>query len=528
MSKLLRVLHLVLALCLLAGVATFILRAAISLKTNGEIDYGEGIVMWQATNVTDWTRAFHPVEIYPHIVFHYTPLFHLVSKLVNHFTGNLLVAGRLTSILSFVGTCFVGALLTARVLPPGGDRWARFIGALAAGALVFTTPIWYWACLMRVDALAIFLSVCGVALFVLARRRRALGFVAFVFFVAAVYSKQTSLAAPAACFILALIEKPRYALQLAVFSVSLGLGVLLMLHTATDGLFLRHIITYNQNPYILTGLADKLGRHAAPIVAPLFFATIFPFAMLYRRMNEDISRKGTKAQRSSLETRQRFASLRLSRRLLDTVRLILTRSNFERCVLIVGLYFVFAAVLAAATISKVGAFDNYYLEMDVVMCLLVGLFLGWLIRRDSFRPRRLNMVLQMVVIVLFILHTSSNWRQLNWTANAYRHPPVEYSPEVVEYLKRLPDPIYSEDMVVLMQAGKEVPAEPAIISALAMDGKWDETGFVDRIKRGEFSAIVIRNSLQNDQRFSKGVVDAIHARYYQADNIGQFQIYLPR
>jgi hypothetical protein len=30
----------------------------------------------------------------------------------------------------------------------------------------------------------------------------------------------------------------------------------------------------------------------------------------------------------------------------------------------------------------------------------------------------------------------------------------------------LPDPIYSEDMVVLMQAGKEVPAEPAYYTAL--------------------------------------------------------------
>ncbi len=503
MSKLLRVLHLVLALFLLVGVVTFVLRAAISLQTNGEIDYGEGIVMWQAANVTDWTRAFHPVEIYPHIVFHYTPLFHLTTRVVNHFTGNLLVAGRLTSILSLVGICFVGALLTARVLPAGRDRFARLIGSLAAGTLVFTTPIWYWACLMRVDALAIFLSVCGIALFVAARRQRALGFLAFVFFVAAVYTKQTSLAAPAACFILALIEKPRYALQLMVFSVTLGLGVLFMLQTATDGLFLRHIITYNQNPYHLTGLLDKLRRHAAPIVVPLFFATVFPFALLYRRMGRRWGR-------------------------FETIRLMLSRSEFERCVLIAGLYFLFAAVLAVATISKVGAYDNYYLEADVAMCLLSGLFLGWLIRRDSFHRGRKQLVLQMVVIVLFIIHTGSNWHALNWTANAYRNPPVEYSPEVVEFLKRLPDPIYSEDMVVLMQAGKEVPAEPAIISALAMDGKWDETGFVDRIKRGEFRAIVIRNSLQNDQRFSKGVVDAIHERYYQADNIGQFQIYMPR
>jgi hypothetical protein len=209
MLKLLRVLQMVLALFLLFGVAAFIFRAGISLQTPGEIDYGEGIVMWQAANVTNWTRAFHPIEIYPYVVFHYTPLFHLASRFVEWFTGNLLVAGRLTSVLSLVGTCIVAALLTARVLPPGRDRFARLLGPLVAGTLVFATPIWWWATLMRVDTLAIFLSVCGVALFVLARQRRALGFLALAFFVAAVYTKQTSLAAPAACLLLAFVEKPR-------------------------------------------------------------------------------------------------------------------------------------------------------------------------------------------------------------------------------------------------------------------------------------------------------------------------------
>lgn len=502
MPKLLRLLHLALALSLLAGVAAFVFQAGTALKKDGEIDYGEGIVMWQAANVTNWTRAFHPIEEYPHVVFHYTPLFHLASRVVNLFTNDLLVAGRLTSTLSLAGTCLVGVLLTASVLPRGRDRYARWIASLAAGTLIFTTPIWFWSTLMRVDGLAIFLSVCGVALFVLARRRRVLGFVAFVFFVAAVYTKQTSLAAPAACLLLAFVEKRRYAIQLCVFAISLGLAVLFMLHTATDGLFLRHIITYNQNPYILDGLLDKLKVHATPIVAPLFFAIAFPVALLYRRTAQGHGR-------------------------YKTLQLILTRSDFERCVIVVGLYFLIAAALAVATISKLGAYDNYFLEADVAMCLLCGLFLGWLLRRDSFRPRRYYL-LQMIVVVLFLLHALGNWDMLRRMARTYANPPVEYSPEVVQFLKRLPEPVYSEDMVVLMKAGKEVPAEPAIITCLAMDGKWDESGFVGRIARGEFSAIVIRHSLTDGGRFTPGVVNAIHERYYHSDSIGTFKIYRPR
>src|SRR5215211_182264 len=122
MPKLLRLLHLVLVFFLLLGALAFVFQTINSLKTPGEIDYGEGIVMWQAANVTDWTKAFHAIENYPHVVFHYPPLFHLAARAVNLFTRDLLVAGRLTSVLSLVGTCFAGGLLAARVLPQGRDR----------------------------------------------------------------------------------------------------------------------------------------------------------------------------------------------------------------------------------------------------------------------------------------------------------------------------------------------------------------------------------------------------------------------
>jgi hypothetical protein len=496
-------LYIALAIFLAAGAAAFVLQAAAAFKTPAELDYGEGILLWQAANVTNWKKAFHPVEEYPHVVFHYPPLFHLTSRFVAFFTGDLLQAGRLTSILSLAGTCLVGALLTAAVLPPAANRFPRFIGAFTAGTLVFTTPIWFWACLMRVDTLGIFLTVCGVALFVLARWRRALAFLAFACFVAAVYTKQTGLAGPVACFALALVERPRYAVQLLLFAVSLGLGILLMLYTATDGLILRHLITYNQNPYFPEQLFTKLKDHAAMVVAPLFFSLLLPVALLRRRV-----RRATGP--------------------VHMIRLILTRTDFERAVIVIGLYALCAAAIAAATISKVGAYDNYFLEMDIAICLLAGLFLGWFLRRISFRPHRPHLVLQMIVIVIFLVHTFGNWTSLYNRGMAWAHPPFDRSPEVVRFLKDLPGPVYSEDMVILMQAGKEVPAEPAIISALALDGKWDETPFVERIRNGEFGAVVIRYSLTNRHRFSEPIARAIEERYYPIKDFEPFTVYLPK
>lgn len=502
MPKSQRLLYFALTMFLLAGVISFVFQSAFALRTDSEIDYGEGIVLWQAANVTDWRRAFHPVEIYPHIVFHYPPLFHLTSRLVALATNDLLMAGRLTSILSLIGTCLIAGLLTAKLLPPGPNKMARFIGGLTAGALVFSTPLWSWACLMRVDTLGIFFTMCGLALYVFAHRRRSLGFLAFTFFVAGVYCKQTTVAAPIACFLIALIENPRYAIRLGAFSISLGLGILLILYAATDGVVLRHLITYNQNPYFPKLILGRLQHHASGLVGPLLFSAIFPVAVLYRRH----SRK----------------------KLISRLQLILKRTTFARCVLVVAIYFWFAFLIAAATISKQGASDNYFLEMDVAACFLTGLFVAWLARRVSFRPQRAVAMLQIVVMFILLLQTASNWRSLGTTSRNFMKPPADRSAEVVNFLKTIPDPVYSEDMVVLMHAGREIPAEPAIITALADDGKWDESGFVARIRNGEFHAIVVRRSLTNRGRFTKAVADAVEERYYVTNDLEPFKVYLPK
>ena len=138
------------------------------------------------------------------------------------------------------------------------------------------------------------------------------------------------------------------------------------------------------------------------------------------------------------------------------------------------------------------------------------------------------MLLQVLVVFILLVQTAGNWRSLNRSVKNFMHPPPDRSPEIVEFLKGIPDPVYSEDMVILMHAGREIPAEPAIISALAADGKWDESGFVARIRNGEFHAIVVRWSLTNQQRFSKAVADAVDERYYATNDFAPFKVYLPK
>src|SRR5262245_45567388 len=129
MRKLLRLAVAVLFTFLAAGLATFIFQTILSIRTHDELDYGEGIVLWQAAHVTNWKAAYHPIAIYPHIVFHYPPLYHLASRAMAVATGDLLAAGRLVSSLSLLGTCFILGGLVWRCLPAGCGVMAQTIGA---------------------------------------------------------------------------------------------------------------------------------------------------------------------------------------------------------------------------------------------------------------------------------------------------------------------------------------------------------------------------------------------------------------
>jgi hypothetical protein len=129
---------------------------------------------------------------------------------------------------------------------------------------------------------------------------------------------------------------------------------------------------------------------------------------------------------------------------------------------------------------------------------------------------------------LFLLHTTRTTRLLNRAVFTFRKPVSAGWSDVMGFVRAQPGPVYSENMVILMAAGKEIPAEPAIITALARRGQWDESGFIRRIQEGQFSAIILTSSLDNSERFTTGVAGAIDNRYALNRQAGDFRIYQPR
>ena len=64
--------------------------------------------------------------------------------------------------------------------------------------------------------------------------------------------------------------------------------------------------------------------------------------------------------------------------------------------------------------------------------------------------------------------------------------------ELFRQIQAAQKPVVSDDMVMLLRAGKRHPLETMIFTGLAKEGKWDDGKLVDRIESHAFAFLVVR------------------------------------
>jgi 4-amino-4-deoxy-L-arabinose transferase-like glycosyltransferase len=159
-------------------------------------------------------KGYGPIDGMPAIVFHYPPIFHALAMAASETFGmDQLAAGRLVSLTATLAGGAVVACIVHHFARREHGRGTALLCAAAGGlvALAFV-PVAVWSPLMRVDMVAFAFGLAGLWCGLIAIERPRMVLLAALFFVAAVYAKQTSLAAPAATFLILLLDRPRTAL----------------------------------------------------------------------------------------------------------------------------------------------------------------------------------------------------------------------------------------------------------------------------------------------------------------------------
>jgi hypothetical protein len=490
-------------IALAAHFVVFLRDALVAVSYPYELFDAEGIVWQQAMLIPDG-RMYSDINRYPFIVFHYPPVYHLAVRAVAAFGVDPLAAGRGISLAAALMTGALAASLAFRVTRQQAGRLPSLAGAATAGPGFFCFfPVIMCAPLMRVDMLAIGLSFLGIWCATRASGAARWLTAAMILFVLAAFTKQTCIIAPLATLAVMALVNPRQALRLFGFGLLLGGAGLLIMTWATDGGFLRHIVLYNVNRFsIRTAMLAIIGQ--APHIIFVLLAMVSVVVGWKQIM--------VAGRWTSLASVRRNLCVSPTARLMAILTLYLALST---CTLV--------------TLGKSGGGLNYFIEWMAILSVLIGILVAMTVKNQSvterYRPAVAFGVLLPLALLVQVLRLPAS-REFAWPDPAQ----IRQLDDLVVRIRDTDRPVLSDDMVLLMKAGKQVPWEPAIFTELASKGRWDERQIISLIDAHYFAFVIThehRGTPSYGNLYTPGVLRAIEAAYPRTEEHAERTLHLP-
>ncbi|MEW5721297.1 MAG: glycosyltransferase family 39 protein, partial [Chloroflexota bacterium] len=221
-----------------------------------QLDYGEGIVLWFAQQLAHAQPIYKGMTDLPYASSNYPPVALWLAAALMPVLGDGYLGGRL---LNFASALIVAALIFRIVRVETRERRA---GALAALFFLGSPYIFHWIPLFRVDLIGLAFAFVGVYIvwnFERIESPVALspvdGLLATGFFLLALYTKHSLVAAPLAAFLALWQRDRRRALVFAGALGSVGGALYLALDYATRGGFTFGMIDSNATTFLPEQLA---------------------------------------------------------------------------------------------------------------------------------------------------------------------------------------------------------------------------------------------------------------------------------
>jgi hypothetical protein len=438
-----------------------------------EFMYGESIVLDLTRRVARGEPLYPSPDHLPLVVTAYTPIYYLLVGNLQRLFGDSYLPGRVVSIVSTVGAALALALSVGWL----GKRWQ---GALLAAGFFLTQnmTVLLWGPLHRVDLLALFLTLSGLALVTVGRAR-----VAAVLFVMAVLTKQSYLVAPLAVLVSLWPDRREMLWFGGIFAVCLG-GAVAVASWLTDGWFLWHTVLANANPFDLDNLRAMLDAFLHFNGVPLLAA-----AMLFTVP----SRPG---------------------------------ERLWRC------YFV-GTLLTLPGFGKVGASSNYWLEVTAATAACIGLLSDRLITHPDARARFTEGVLAVLVagsLLIPITGYQSVTRETLELIPERNVAGLRGQFDLAPVVAAEHGAVLTDEPALAVAAGQPVAYEFVIFDLLATQGHWDERPIVEAIEAKRFSLVILTSPVDGppeDRRWTLPLIAALTSSYAPAGSVANYWLYRP-
>ncbi|HEY1292656.1 MAG TPA: hypothetical protein VGJ60_06135 [Chloroflexota bacterium] len=451
-----------------------------------EITYGESWLLDGARQVARGDGLYASPDRLPLMQIAYTPLYYVVVGGLQRVVGDHgYTVGRVVSLLATL----MGTLALAWSVRCVTGYW-RF-GWLAGGLLLTqNVTLLLWGSLERVDALALGLTLVGLALYTMRHTSAAA-----VLFVLAFFTKQTFFVAPLAAAVALWPCRPHVVRFAAILACGIVGGVLVA-QWLTGGWFWWHTVTANANPLDLLTFSILMGSflqfNGVPVLAALVAIVTLPTA------------PGERVWR---------------------------------------LYFAGCLVLLP-TVAKLGASSNYWVELTAATAALLAIASY---RLTAWPATRL--VAPMVIAGALLIAVPAY--QATATALSFAAAdrlqsgtsqyvsmvgdgdttPMRVDSAFVDFVAQQPGDLLTDNSGLAVAAGKRIEFEFQIFQLLRADDHWSQTPILEAIAARRFSLVALMHPLEgavDNTRWSPEVQAALLEAYVPAGQQAGFWLYRPR
>jgi hypothetical protein len=452
-----------------------------AIRDPQQLDYGEGPI-WQ--QVLQGGLRYDQLTSQPFVPFNYPPLFHLLVRAILWLQPDVLAAGRIISAVSaLLLVPATAGLVLASTGYPGRPRGRAVAISAAAGLLVLgLSAVRTWGLVMRVDIPGIVFAITGLLVAARADGRFRGTALALLFCLAAVFTKQTLLPSGVAVFLVAFWRRPAAAVAAAAVAGAVGVATVAWLQAVTGGGFLHHLVADNISRFSAGHAWSVL--QVEQIDMPAIACMVVAAALLARSVVPLLGR-GKEMTR------------------------------IEAAHLLVLLHFLLCALMLV-TIGKVGSNVNYFLEFLAAGGVVLGVVL---VDRDAVASQGRFVFLGLIAI----LALTAGIVPLRQMPDVPDPADVAIDAMLIQRIAAATKPVASDNMGLLLRAGKTIPYEPSSMTELASVGRWDETPLLDMIRRHDFAfMITVDGAVDGSERRTPAVDAARREAYPRIEQMGPF------
>jgi hypothetical protein len=419
---------------LLALAATGFLSFAVqSPQFPYAIDYGEGMILDQASLIAEGQNIYRPSPSSPpYLIPSYPPLFMAVQAPMTRWFGLAFWYGRLIAELSAIVTAVCAGLVAAHFAGPR----AGVLAGLTVIAIPFVSG---WAQTVRVDLPAVAAAWGAIAALICMRRRAVGTTLSLGLMLAAGFTRQT-VWVPACAAIAAHLLTEGRGRTLVIYAVGLVMSAAILaaaLQHATGGFWFA-VVHSNVLPFEWAQWTEQATELVRQMPVLLFVTIVTVIAGLGRR---------------------------------------------EAWAPVLTAYLV-ASLPSVIGAAKIGSNMNYFLELGIG-CALAAAFAWRLAERMSDGRARYSRV-----ALTTVLAAQALW--WIWINHPYRVSVPPYLYETFRTIAAEPGPVLTDAaMGMLPLTGHHIWMEPFKMSQLARAGLWNEQPLLDDLHAKRFGLIVV-------------------------------------